>query len=55
MMIGNLSEITGMLSFSEGTVPCLQISVCLQAEEQIADEYKRRLVHNHVTRYVTTM
>ena len=38
--------------FSEGIVPCLQISVCLQAEEQIADEYKRRLVHNHVTRLV---
>ena len=33
-------------------MPCMQVSVCLQAEEQIADEYKKRLVHNHVTRFV---
>lgn len=44
-------DIVASFDFSEGTVPCLQISVCLQAEEQIADEYKRRLVHNHVTSY----
>merc|ERR1712242_251994 len=44
-------DIVASFDFSEGTVPCMPISVCLQAEEQIADEHKKRLVHNHVTSY----
>ena len=43
-------DIVAGFDFTEGTVPCLQISVCLQAEEQVADEYRKRQIHNHVTR-----
>ena len=45
-------DIVAGFDFTEGTVPCLQISVCLQAEEQIADEYRKRQIHNHITKYV---
>lgn len=36
--------------FTEGAVSCLQIAVCLQAEEQVAEEYKKRPIHNHITK-----
>ena len=39
-----------LLDFTEGAVSCLQIAVCLQAEEQVAEEYKKRPIHNHITK-----
>ncbi|KAL5005057.1 hypothetical protein ScPMuIL_018513 [Solemya velum] len=35
-------DIIGMFEFSEGTVPCVQFSVTLQSEEQIAEECRKK-------------
>uniref|UniRef100_H3AZI7 RGP1 homolog, RAB6A GEF complex partner 1 n=1 Tax=Latimeria chalumnae TaxID=7897 RepID=H3AZI7_LATCH len=35
-------DIVGTFDFSEGDIPCLQYSVCLQTEEKIHEEYQRR-------------
>ncbi|KAK3093686.1 hypothetical protein FSP39_018912 [Pinctada imbricata] len=35
-------DIVGVFDFSEGTVPCVQYSVTLQTEEQIAEECRRK-------------
>lgn len=44
-------DIVACFDFTEGTVSCLQIAVCLQAEEQVAEEYKKRPIHNHITNF----
>ncbi|XP_048735438.2 RAB6A-GEF complex partner protein 2-like isoform X2 [Ostrea edulis] len=46
-------DIVGMFDFSEGTVPCVQFSVTLQSEEQIAEECRRKVGHgSSCTSYV---
>ncbi|XP_046354863.1 RAB6A-GEF complex partner protein 2-like [Haliotis rufescens] len=35
-------DIVGIFDFSDGTVPCVQYSVTLQSEEQIAEECRRK-------------
>ncbi|XP_077598210.1 RAB6A-GEF complex partner protein 2 [Stigmatopora nigra] len=35
-------DIVGTFNFSDGDIPCLQYSVSLQSEEEIAREYRRR-------------
>lgn len=46
-------DIVGVFDFSEGTVPCVQFSVTLQSEEQIAEECRRKVGHgSSYTSYV---
>ncbi|XP_053304889.1 RAB6A-GEF complex partner protein 2 [Spea bombifrons] len=34
-------DVTGAFNFSDGEIPCLQYSVCLQTEESVQEDYRR--------------